>query len=82
MNDRALIHVGAAGAILAAICCTAPLLVVGLPLAGIGAWLAGAGLVIFPLILAALGLIAWGVHRRGAKTAGRETKIHNEGVKP
>jgi len=82
MNDRALIRVGAAGAILAAICCAVPLLLVGLPLASVGAWLAGAGLVMLPLILAALGLVAWGVHHRRATAAARETKIHKEGVKP
>ena len=35
MNDRALIGVGAAGAVLAAICCATPLLAVGLPLVGL-----------------------------------------------
>jgi mercuric ion transport protein len=48
MNDRTLTRVGVTGAILAAICCAAPLLVVGLPVAGFGAWLAGAGLVMLP----------------------------------
>ncbi len=73
MNDRALIRVGAADSILAAICCAAPLLVVGLPLAGLGAWLAGAGLVMLP---------RWSrpsvssVHHRRSRGAGRETKIH------
>ncbi|MER9835170.1 mercury transport protein [Mesorhizobium sp. M0145] len=82
MSDRALVRAGVAGAILAAICCAAPLLAVGLPLAGLGAWLAGAGLVVLPLIGAGLGLVAWGVHHRRATVAGCETKIHKEGVKP
>ena len=46
MSDRALIRAGAAGAVLAAICCAALLIAVSLPLAGLGAWLAGAGLVV------------------------------------
>ncbi|WP_349507348.1 hypothetical protein [Agrobacterium pusense] len=37
MTDPALVRAGAIGAILAAICCAAPLLAVGLPLAGLGA---------------------------------------------
>jgi len=82
MDDRALIGFGTAGAILAAICCAAPLLVVGLPLAGLGAWLAGAGLVMLPLMLAALALIAWGIHHRRATAAARESRVHKEGVKP
>jgi mercuric ion transport protein len=68
MNDRALIRAGALGAILAAICCAAPLLAVGLPLAGLGAWLAGAGLVVLPLTVAVLGLVAWSIRHRRAKT--------------
>jgi mercuric ion transport protein len=82
MNDRTLTRVGVAGAILAAICCAAPLLVVGLPLASFGAWLAGAGLVMLPLILAAFALIAWGIHHRRATAAARESKVYKEGVKP
>ena len=75
MNDRALIRAGALGAVLVAICCAAPLLAVGLPLAGPGAWLAGAGLVVLPLMVAGLGLVAWGVHHRRARAAVSETKI-------
>ena len=64
MSDRALIRAGMAGAVLAVICCAAPLLAVSLPLAGLGAWLAGAGLVVLPLIVAGLALIALAIHHR------------------
>ena len=80
MTDRALIQAGTAGIVLAAICCAAPLIAVVLPLAGLGAWLAGTGLVVLPLMAA--GLVMWGLHRRRAKAADCETKIHREGVKP
>jgi mercuric ion transport protein len=66
VNDRALIGAGTAGAVLAAICCAAPLLAGILPLAGLGAWLAGAGLVVLPLMGACFGLVAWAIHRRRA----------------
>ena len=82
LSDRALIATGAAGAIVAAICCAAPLLAAVLPLAGIAAWMAGAGLVALTLMVAGLGLLAWGLHHRRAKAAGCETKTHKEGVKP
>ncbi|NWH08361.1 MAG: mercury transport protein [Alphaproteobacteria bacterium] len=82
MSDRALGRAGVVGAVLAAICCAAPLLAVGLPLAGLGAWLAGAGLVVLPLMIAGLGLVARGIHRRRARAVSCETKIHKEGVKP
>jgi len=82
MSDRALIGAGAVGAVLAAICCAAPLIAVSLPLAGIGAWLAGAGLVVLPLMIAGLGLVAWAIHHRRAKAADRQTRFYQEGVKP
>ena len=82
MNDRALIRAGTAGAVLTAICCAMPFLAGVLPLAGLGAWLAGAGLVVLPLVIACFGLVAWDIHRRRAKADCGETKIHKEGVKP
>jgi len=82
VNDRALIRAGTAGAVLAAICCATPFLAGVLPLAGLGAWLAGGGLALLPLVIACFGLLAWGIHRRRAKADCGETKIHKEGVKP
>jgi mercuric ion transport protein len=82
LSDRALIATGVAGAVLAAICCAAPLLAAVLPFAGFAAWMAGAGLVAIPLVVAGLGLLAWALHHRRAKAADRETKTHKEGVKP
>jgi len=82
VNDRALIGAGTVGDGLAVICCAAPLLAGVLPLAGLGAWLAGAGLVVLPLVIACFGLAAWAIHRRRARPDCGETKIHNEGVKP
>jgi mercuric ion transport protein len=82
VNDRALIRAGTAGAVLAAICCATPLIVGVLPLAGLGAWLAGAGLVLLPLMVACFGLVAWVIHHRRARAECGETKIHKEGVKP
>lgn len=82
MNDRALIRSGSAGAMLAAICCATPFLAGVLPLAGLGAWLAGAGLVVLPLVIACFGLVAWGIDRRRAIADCGETKIHKEAVKP
>ena len=82
MSDRAAIRAGTAGAVLAAICCAAPLLAVGLPFAGLGAWLAGNRLVVLPLMIASFVLIALIFHRRHAKAAHCETTIHKEGMNP
>ncbi|KOX56227.1 mercuric ion transport protein [Hephaestia caeni] len=75
MNDRALIRTGTAGATVAAICCAMPVLAVLLPLVGLSAWMARADLVLFPLLAASLGLIAWGVYRRRTRAACCETRI-------
>lgn len=82
MNDRALIRTGVVGATVAAVCCATPVLAVLLPVLGLGAWLSGADWVLFPLLAASVGLIAWGVYRRRARAACRETETHGEGVKP
>jgi mercuric ion transport protein len=81
MNDRAVIGAGTVGDVLAVICCAAPLLAVGLPLAGLGAWLADAGRVLLPLVVSGIALVAWGLHHRLAKAEGYEWKIHKEGGK-
>src|SRR5260370_31052517 len=81
MNDRALIRAGRVGAVLAAICCAAPLLAAVLPLAGLSAWLAGAGLAVLPPMVVGIGLV--GFPRRHAKGEGCEkTEIHKESVRP
>ena len=64
MNDRTQIRTGIVGAAIAGICCATPLLVVLLPALGLGAWLAGADYVLFPLLFAFLGLAALGFYRR------------------
>lgn len=82
MTDRAIIGAGVIGSVLAVICCAAPLLAVGLPLAGFGAWLAGAGLGVLPLMVAGFGLIAWIIHRRRTKAACGGTTMQKESARP
>jgi mercuric ion transport protein len=65
MKDRALITVGAAGAVLAAICCAAPMLAVTLGTAGLTAWLAKGAYVVIPVLLICLALIGLRFRRRG-----------------
>jgi mercuric ion transport protein len=81
LSDHALVVTGVVGAVLAVICCAAPILAAVLPLAAFGAWMAGAGLVVLPLVVAGLGLLAWALRHRRTKATGCETKTHKEGVK-
>lgn len=82
MNDRALIRTGVVGAIIAVICCVTPIVAVLLPVFGLGAWLAGADLVLFGMLAASLGLVAWGFYLRRTKAVRGETEIHEESQKP
>lgn len=77
-----MVRAGAIGAVLAAICCAAPLLAAGLSLACLGAWLAGAGLAVLPLTIAGLGLVVWIIHRRDARSVCRKMTIHSERTTP
>ena len=80
MKDRALITAGAAGAVLAAICCAAPMLAVTLGTAGLTAWLANGAYVFIPVLLVCLALIGLRFLRRRT-AAPRCTPAANEQVR-
>lgn len=67
MRDRALIAIGAVGAVLAGICCATPLLAVLFAAIGLSGWLAKADYVVVPALLICLGLIGFGLYRRGVR---------------
>jgi mercuric ion transport protein len=64
VHDRTLITTGAIGAVVAAICCMTPLLVVVLGAVGLTAWLAKANYVLISALILCLALIAFGLYRR------------------
>ena len=64
MQDRTLITTGAIGAVIAAICCATPLLIVVFGAVGLTAWLAKADYVLIPALILCLGLIGFGLYRR------------------
>jgi mercuric ion transport protein len=68
MKDHALVTAGAVGAVLAAICCAAPLQAVMLGAFGLTAWLASGAYV----LLICLGLIGMRFQRRRTATAASE----------
>lgn len=63
-HDRALLTTGVTGAIVAALCCAAPLLALMFGTLGVSAWIAQAGYVALPALLIGLGLLAFGLVRR------------------
>ena len=83
MNGRALITTGTVGGILAAICCTTPLLAVVLGAAGLTAWLSKADYVLIPAVIICLGLVGLGLYRRrSAATACCDPAAPEQGTKP
>ena len=82
MSDRTLVRTGAIGAVIAAICCATPVLAVILPALGLGAWLAKADYLLFPLLFVFLAVLVLGLYRRRAMAAAcRETGTPKESTK-
>jgi mercuric ion transport protein len=64
MRDRTLIATGTIGAVLAAICCMTPVLVVMFGAVGLTAWLGKADYVLIPALVLCLALVVFGIYRR------------------
>ena len=64
MRDRILITTGAIGAVVAAICCVTPVLVIMFGAVGLTAWLAKADYVLIPALMLCLALVVLGLYRR------------------
>jgi mercuric ion transport protein len=63
MRDRNLMT-GVVVAVIAAICCAAPVVVAAIGAVGLTAWLAKAGNVLVPALILCAGLIGFGLYRK------------------
>ena len=63
MKDRNLLAVGV-GAVVAAVCCAAPVVVAATGAVGLTAWLAEVGNVLVPAVILGIGLIGFGLYRK------------------
>ncbi len=70
MNDSLLIKTGVVGAVIAAVCCATPILVIALGTFGLSALTVYLDYVLLPVLALCIGLIAFGVHKRRRGTAG------------
>ncbi len=70
MRDAALIKTGVAGAIVAAVCCATPALVLGLGGLGLSAWLVWADYLALAALVAFVLLAGYGFHRRRSSAPG------------
>ncbi|ORE91721.1 hypothetical protein ATO13_19055 [Stappia sp. 22II-S9-Z10] len=78
MKDRTLIRTGVVGAVIAAICCFTPVLVIGLGVVGLSAWL---DYVLLPALVLSIGPIGYGIwrQRRAADCCAPIAQSKNEG---
>ncbi len=68
MTNNGLLKTGTIGTAIAAVCCFTPLLVVTLTAVGLSAIVGGVDYVLFPVMFASLGLIAYALYlRSGSK---------------
>lgn len=69
MNDRALVKTGVIGAIVAAVCCATPVLVIALGAVGLSALTGHLDYVLFPALAICLGMIGYGLYLRRQRGA-------------
>ena len=68
MDDRKLLRTGIIGALIAAVCCFTPLLVVVLGAVGLSAWLGWLDYVLLPALALFLAVTAYAILQRKRKT--------------
>ena len=70
MKDATLIRTGAVGAVIAAVCCATPVLVIALGAVGLAAVAAYLDYVLLPALAVCLSLIAYGLYLRQQAAPG------------
>lgn len=83
MNDRTNMPIGVIAAMLVALCCGAPLLIVALgalSTAGLMAWFSESVYVVIPVLFVGLGLVSVWLYRRGARTKAGRNPNSREGT--
>jgi mercuric ion transport protein len=66
MNNKTMLRTGIIGAVLTALCCVTPVLVIGFGAVGLGAWVAGLDYILFPLLMAFAAMAGFALVRQRA----------------
>ncbi len=74
MTNNKFLCTGGAGTVIAALCCFTPILVIALGAIGLSAWLGWIDYVLFPVLFASLGIIAYALYLR-AGASGPSPKV-------
>lgn len=67
MGGKKAFNTGLVGAVIGALCCFTPLLVILFGFAGISAWLGWVDYILFPLMFASMGVVAYALYLRAGK---------------
>lgn len=79
MKDSTILTAGLIGSVLAALCCFTPVLVLLLGALGLTAWVGGLDALLLPILIAFLGIAAYGLwRRRSAASCAIEKQAHNQ----
>jgi len=78
MNDTVILKTGIIGAVIAAICCATPILVIALGALGLSAWVGGLDYVLLPALAIFLGLTVYGLWQRNRAATCCDSKHSNE----
>lgn len=70
MTNTRLLRTGVVGAVVTALCCFTPLLVVTFAAVGVSAWLAWADYVLLPALAGFVGLVGFALYRRRSAPGG------------
>ena len=75
MNDKKLLRTGSIGAVIAAICCFTPALVVLVGFVGLSAIVGWLDYGLFPILFASMGLIAYALYLRSGRKGPSPTPV-------
>ena len=64
MTHMKLFRTGCTGTVIAALCCFSPVLVIALGAVGLSSWLGWLDYLLFPMMLASLGVVAYALYLR------------------
>ena len=82
MNDTTLIKTGAVGAVIAAVCCATPVLVIALGAVGLSALTGYLDYVLLPILALCIGVIGYGFYRRRQTAAACCTADSTKNIEP
>ena len=74
LKGQKLLKTGIIGAVVTAVCCVTPILVIAFGAAGLSAWVGGLDYVLFPLLAIFVLMIGYALHLRSDRLGSKRSK--------